>query len=145
MSKKYVIELNDPVYYDGEGEYYPVTKIPWWAIAATNVAKMEPIDDVLKEAEQRGAEKAWRLAQSVYKVNKNGMDDVLAYNGRDLLGLPYEEAVKRYEDWKAKQDKPDGIVLCRDCKFSGGEEPCGMVDFWNTPDDYCSRGERKDD
>lgn len=36
------------------------------------------------------------------------------------------------------------IIRCRDCKHYDGR-PCGIVDWWNTADDYCSRAERRPD
>ena len=33
------------------------------------------------------------------------------------------------------------IIRCPDCKFYDGR-PCGIVDYYNTDDDFCSRAER---
>ncbi len=35
------------------------------------------------------------------------------------------------------------IIRCKDCKHYDGR-PCGIVDWYNTADDFCSRAERKD-
>ena len=35
-------------------------------------------------------------------------------------------------------------IRCKDCKHYDGR-PCGKVDWYNSADDYCSRGERKPD
>lgn len=36
------------------------------------------------------------------------------------------------------------VVRCKDCKFFENENPCGIVDWWNSPDDFCSKGERRE-
>ena len=36
------------------------------------------------------------------------------------------------------------IVRCKDCKYYDGR-PCGIVDWYNTADDFCSRAERRTD
>ena len=33
------------------------------------------------------------------------------------------------------------IIRCKDCKHYDGR-PCGIVDWYNTADDFCSRAER---
>ena len=37
--------------------------------------------------------------------------------------------------------QPD-IIRCKDCKHYD-DRPCGIVDWYNTADDFCSRAERK--
>ncbi len=34
------------------------------------------------------------------------------------------------------------VIRCKDCKFYDGR-PCGIVDWYNTADDFCSRAERR--
>ncbi len=36
------------------------------------------------------------------------------------------------------------VVRCRDCKRADEYGHCEMQTFWGTRDDFCSRGERKD-
>lgn len=36
------------------------------------------------------------------------------------------------------------VVRCKDCKHRYGKA-CDFADFWLKDDDYCSRGERKED
>lgn len=36
------------------------------------------------------------------------------------------------------------IIRCKDCKFYDGR-PCGIVDWYNTEDDFCSKAERRTD
>ena len=37
----------------------------------------------------------------------------------------------------------EDLIRCRDCKHYDGR-PCGIVDWYNTADDFCSKAERKD-
>ena len=37
--------------------------------------------------------------------------------------------------------QPD-IIRCKDCKRYDGR-PCGIVDWYNTADDFCSRAEKR--
>ena len=46
------------------------------------------------------------------------------------------------ENLKEIVDK--AIVKCNDCKHYDGR-PCGIVDWYNTADDFCSRAERRTD
>lgn len=44
-------------------------------------------------------------------------------------------------------EQPDAqpeIIRCKDCKRYNGRV-CGIVDFYNTADDFCSRAERRTD
>ncbi len=34
------------------------------------------------------------------------------------------------------------VIHCKDCKHYDGR-PCGIVDWYNTSDDFCSRAERR--
>ena len=36
------------------------------------------------------------------------------------------------------------LIRCKDCKHYDGR-PCGIVDWYNTADDFCSRAERRTD
>ena len=35
------------------------------------------------------------------------------------------------------------VVRCKDCKYYDGR-PCGVVNYYNSEDDFCSLGELKD-
>lgn len=35
------------------------------------------------------------------------------------------------------------VVRCKECVFFENENPCGIVDWWNNPDDFCSKGKRR--
>ena len=39
--------------------------------------------------------------------------------------------------------EPD-IIRCRECKYYDGR-PCGIVDWYNTANDFCSKAERKEE
>ena len=49
--------------------------------------------------------------------------------------------ISRMKQWF--EHEPE-IVRCKDCKHYDGR-PCGKVDWYNSADDYCSKGERKSD
>lgn len=36
------------------------------------------------------------------------------------------------------------LIRCKDCKHYDGR-PCGIVEWYNTADDFCSRAERKEE
>lgn len=36
------------------------------------------------------------------------------------------------------------LVRCKECVFFENENPCGIVDWWNDPDDFCSKGRRRE-
>lgn len=42
-------------------------------------------------------------------------------------------------------DAPDAVVRCKDCKWYDNTLMCYNVVFINEPDDFCSRGERRED
>ena len=44
---------------------------------------------------------------------------------------------------KVKEMDVVEVVRCKDCVNYDGR-PCGLVGWWNTENDYCSRGEQKD-
>ena len=37
------------------------------------------------------------------------------------------------------------VVRCKDCKYADEYAMCGFVEWYNSKDDYCSRGERRED
>ena len=41
------------------------------------------------------------------------------------------------------QTEPE-IIKCKDCRYYDGR-PCGIVDWYNGADDFCSRAERRAD
>lgn len=47
-----------------------------------------------------------------------------------------------FDEESLKEIVDKAIVKCKDCKHYDGR-PCGIVDWYNTENDYCSRGERK--
>lgn len=44
----------------------------------------------------------------------------------------------------AKLPSVQPVIYCRDCIHYDGR-PCGIVDWWNMDDDFCSRAERRTD
>lgn len=49
-----------------------------------------------------------------------------------------------FDEEKLKEIVDKAIVKCKDCKHYDGR-PCGIVDWYNTADDFCSRAERRTD
>ena len=45
----------------------------------------------------------------------------------------------------AEFDNFEEIVRCRDCKYADGYYHCDRVTHWNTGEDYCSRGVKRDE
>ena len=39
----------------------------------------------------------------------------------------------------------EAVVRCKDCKYADEYARCGLVKWYNNEDDYCSRGERRED
>lgn len=37
------------------------------------------------------------------------------------------------------------VVRCKDCKYADENAMCRYVSWYNTKDDFCSRGERRED
>ena len=37
------------------------------------------------------------------------------------------------------------VVRCKDCKHADKYHHCDKVSWWNNEDDFCSRGERRED
>lgn len=70
---------------------------------------------------------------AIDKVVKESQVDG-AYGYMDTKSL-----IDLLEDLSSAQPE---IVRCRDCKHYDSR-PCGIVDWWNTADDYCSRAEMR--
>lgn len=78
---------------------------------------------------------------------KRNFDEMISYFNRTVADMDIDQkykmillgiitAIGQEHEWT----KP---VLCKDCKHYDGR-PCGKVDWYNSADDFCSRGERKD-
>jgi len=47
----------------------------------------------------------------------------------------------------AHAEKVSELVRCKDCKYNSSKGEwihCDRLAWWNSPDDYCSKGERKE-
>ena len=49
--------------------------------------------------------------------------------------------VDHVEDLSPAQQE---IIRCKECKYYDGR-PCGIVDWYNTADDFCSRAEKREE
>ena len=55
----------------------------------------------------------------------------------------YEEMCEIYERYNKGGLVP--VVRCKDCKYADEAGLCGNVVWYNTEDDFCSKGERRED
>ena len=58
--------------------------------------------------------------------------------------LDFESGKKVIEYLKRAPSAQPEVVRCKDCKHYDGR-PCGIVDWYNTAEDFCSRAERRTD
>lgn len=72
-------------------------------------------------------------------------------DARYIINRITEERRKWGDDYDVEQvlgdieDAPTiEVVRCKDCKHRYGKA-CDFADFWLKDDDYCSRGERRED
>lgn len=65
-----------------------------------------------------------------YEHEFSEVDSYFELFGKELKAIPSADVVE--------------VVRCKDCKFYDGR-PCGIVDWYNTADDFCSRAERRTD
>ena len=60
-----------------------------------------------------------------------------------------EKPVFDFVPWEFVENAPtidaEPVVRCKDCKFADKFHQCDQVKFWASGDDFCSRGERKDE
>lgn len=83
------------------------------------------------------------------KLRTNG-DSISRQAAIDAVGdihpLDYNaQAIKaRIEQLPSAQPEQPVVIRCKDCKFYN-DAPCGIVDWWNTADDFCSRARRREE
>lgn len=54
--------------------------------------------------------------------------------------------IEKIKDRLDRIENALNLVLCKDCEYNPSTDEwihCDRVTWWNSPDDYCSRGERK--
>lgn len=79
------------------------------------VKKYELEPEKLKEAELRGAQKAWEFACHLYNVSPDVTNAIyLSMNGGKGLGvaleMPYIKAVEMYENWKQLKELSERMI-----------------------------------
>lgn len=89
-----------------------------------------------------------RRKQVVEFENRVAEDLKEIYRLRYSTGDSTEEVMRDEMDdaMPTYESNPDDIVRvvrCKDCKEANYAYMCGLVAFWNTPNDYCSRGVRR--
>lgn len=92
-------------------------------------------DDIVKDIARKEDE---LLMESVHRVGFNIDKDELV----KALNYDRDQYEKGYADGIRARDSE--IVRCWDCKWKQGEECTRFADVRPFPDDYCSRGERKE-
>ena len=106
-----------------------------------NLVKLKPYDE--SEAEQCGADKAWKLACHLYNLSPDVTEAIYwSMNGGKGLGvaleMPYAEAQAEYDAWQKRKNEihvgdevdRNGIkgVVC----WIGEDDVCGICpDVWN--------------
>lgn len=58
--------------------------------------------------------------------------------------LLFQPEVKRIIKIQPEVDA-EPVVRCKDCKYADGYCHCSYTTWWNSPDDFCSRGKRRAD
>jgi hypothetical protein len=95
-------------------------------------------DDIVKDIARKEDE---LLMESVHRVGFNIDKDELV----KALNYDRDQYEKGYADGIRARNSE--IVRCCDCKHNPSKDEwihCNRVTWWNSPDDYCSRGERKE-
>ena len=89
-------------------------------------------EDIMKDIVER---QEGYIVECIHKVgvdvNKEELVKALSYD-RDQYNKGYA-------------DRDAEIVRCKDCKYADETAMCGYVTWYNKEDDFCSRGERKED
>lgn len=78
------------------------------------------------------------LLSELEALNKE-TDKRAAYTGDRNLSVTWDDAIQAI---KRAHTVESEIIRCRECKHYDGR-PCGIVDWYNTADDFCSRAERR--
>lgn len=66
---------------------------------------------------------------------------ITEYGSGNSIYMSVGELKRRIEALLPTQPK---IIRCKDCKHYDSR-PCGIVDWYNTADDFCSKAERRTD
>ena len=62
------------------------------------------------------------------------------------LDSAYTEGYTAAESkYRAMWDEMPKIILCKDCKYADKYCNCSYTTWWNSPNDFCSKGERRTD
>ena len=72
-------------------------------------------------------------------INSTKTNIIGLQRGEKMANKFYEQLQEQSEgDWVK-------VVRCKDCKYADEAGLCGNVVWYNTEDDFCSHGERKED
>jgi len=82
-------------------------------------------------------------------INADKFEQVFGIYATELWAKPEKEFLEwlnseaqEVKDTSITSAERTEIVRCKDCKRYDGK-PCGLVNFYNTDNDYCSRYEGK--
>lgn len=148
---KYIIEIEDEPFERGSKKLYRTSGFNSLVFDAEGLKRLKPYDE--SDAEMRGAEKAWELAQRIWGEpdgNEMRVDEVLECFGCECMGdvmeLSYQEVAEKYEAWTNRRDEirvgdeienlamiyEKGIVIEIDEKRARGFNLAGRYYFnWN--------------
>lgn len=115
-------------YANDDGTGYDETDMPAYdrLQALPIVAEVE--DCISRQA---AIDKLLQLVQDRYAWQKDASEQVRGIN----------VAICAIKELPSAQPE---IIRCRECKHYDGR-PCGIVDYYNSADDFCSRTERRQD
>ena len=83
------------------------------------------------------------IHREIYKffdICEDDEESPMTYKDMRLLELN-KSITKRLKDLPAVDAVP--VVRCKDCRFADAYYHCVYTNFWESAEDYCSRGEKK--
>ena len=122
--RKYIIEIEDDPFmryecFPGEEKLYIAKGFKSLVFNQNDLDKLTPYNE--SAAEQRGAEKAWTLAQKIVKSPVFGgmsSPELLECFGKEkhtsVIAMPYTKVAERYELWQKEQGTADDEVKVGD-------------------------------
>lgn len=60
-----------------------------------------------------------------------------------IIDSPVPDMLRDCQYWHERKDMVE-VIRCGDCKYADEYNHCAYVTWWNSKDDYCSRGKRRE-
>ena len=79
------------------------------------------------------------------KVKKTTLWDRLKAAARSFKGQPVSTLTVGLEIKRCDECNRTEVVRCKDCTSYGDAGRCRNCNLWRDPDDFCSRGRRKEE